>query len=715
MISVTENSIIITELPDGALLRQRILWIDNDGHDCFLIDIDDKKAFPVYRTFPSINKGLEEREIFVELVDPFMKAIHEGEISDKHKRRRDKNWRYIKEAVSPENEPDIFNEKIRWKMIQEIVEQHDKLHPMTVYKYLRRFWQRGKIQNALLPDYEATGVKERNYVEKKAGRKREHSENQGIPLTKKVKEHFDIVLKKYYYVEGNSTLKYTHDQLIKEYYSNVVFEGGKKVYIPLSQRPSLRQLNHYNAKHYNNTKNRKKRIGSKKYHLTERPVLGTSIVRGPGSVYQIDSTKSNVYLVSRFNQGHIVGRATNYFVIDVDSREVAGVYIGFEEASWVGAMMALANASMDKVEFCKEHDIEITPEMWRAKHMPRMLRTDKGPEYTGGKIERFLNAFSIKEDITPTGRADLKGIVEQFIYRVEEKIKPLVPGYIHKDAGERGTRDYRKEAVLNIEDYTKLIIQEILNHNQNHWIEDYPRTKEMIQDNVKPIPNELWSWGISKNSGILRSFPEEFVKFNLMPFEKAKVTTKGIKFENMYYSCDYVENEDWYYRANNQPWEINVSYDPRLTDYIYIHLNDGKYETCELLPRSEVYRGITFAEAILKQKMEKKEKADHYESIVLKGNINVISYTEEIVKEAAKRKGDNEIKEVSTDSIILHRALEKEMERKDSAFILNTKKHQEELTSPLPREVDIDETYEEDEAGDDDLAYLEKLQEEGLG
>ncbi|WP_029326688.1 Mu transposase C-terminal domain-containing protein [Bacillus coahuilensis] len=450
----------------------------------------------------------------------------------------------------------------------------------------------------------------------------------------------------------------------------------------------------------------------KNNNLTERPVLGSSIVKGPGSVYQIDSTKSNVYLVSRFNPGKIIGRATVYYVIDVFSREVVGFYIGLEEASWVGAMMALANANMDKVEFCKQYGYEITPDMWRAKHMPLVIRTDKGPEYTSDKIERYLLAFSIKFDNTPTGRADLKGIVEQYIYRAEERIKSLLPGYVHKDAGERGAPDYRKEAVLTIEDYTKIIIEGILNYNQNHWIEDYPVTKDMLKDNVKPIPNELWSWGISKARGILRTFDQKKVKFNLMPVEKASVKTTGIKFKNMHYSCKYVEDEDWYYRAESKTWKINVSYDPRLVDYIYIHLGNGKYEACELLPKSEVYRGMTFAEVKLKQDLEKKAKAIQEEAIE-KGNVNQKAIIEKIVEEATKRRGDRQIKQVTTKEILPNRAVDKELERKEEAFILMEENHYQKFTQ-VQKQADV-EDIDEEEDDDNDVALLRRLRRGKMG
>lgn len=712
---VTVNSIIVTEMPDGTLLRERILWIDNEGYDCYTIDIDGEKALPVYRRYQSILEGIEEKELFLEVIDPYLKIIHEDDIPIKHKNRRDKNWTYIQDAVSFENEPDIYNDKIRWRIIKEICNNHGKLHPMTLYKYLRRYWQRGKIVNALIPDYEATGVKERNYTEKKPGRSSINSEYESIPLTNEVKSQFDLVLNQYYKKEGYPTLTHVYKQLIKRFYTDIILRNGKKEYIVRKKKPSFWQLKHYNATYHNTSEDRKKRIGSRKFQLSERPVLGSSIVKGPGACYQIDSTKSNVYLVSRLNPGHIVGRATVYYVIDVFSREVAGLYIGLEEPSWVGAMMALANASMNKVTFCKEYGIDITPDMWRAQHMPRLLRTDRGSEYISKNIEPYLLAFSTEFDNTPSYRADLKGIVEQYIYRAEEKIKPLVPGYVHRDADERGTPDYRKGAALTIEDYTTIIIEGILNYNQNHWFKEYPVTKEMVMDEVKPIPNDLWSWGISKNNGILRTFPEEVVKFNLLPLETARVTKKGIKFKNMYYSCKYAEEEDWYYRANSETWTTKVSYDPRLTDYIYIHLGDGKYDTCTLTPSSTVYKGLTFAEAKITQKAIKEGWAKH-EPIELQGDINLIARIEEKVEEAEKRKGDNQIRGVTTEDIIPHRAAEKEVERKERVFLLdNNATYQEvdETPKEVGREVTNHQELEEDD-DEDIFAHLQKLQEERL-
>ena len=67
-----------------------------------------------------------------------------------------------------------------------------------------------------------------------------------------------------------------------------------------------------------------------------------------------------------------------YFVIDVWSRLIVGVYIGFEGPSWIGAMMALINMVTPKVEFCRQFGIEISHDQWPSHHAPRTILADRG-------------------------------------------------------------------------------------------------------------------------------------------------------------------------------------------------------------------------------------------------------------------------------------------------------------------------------------------------
>ncbi|MBW4573588.1 MAG: hypothetical protein KME31_38255 [Tolypothrix carrinoi HA7290-LM1] len=56
---------------------------------------------------------------------------------------------------------------------------------------------------------------------------------------------------------------------------------------------------------------------------------------------------------SAINRSWIIGRPTLYLVIDVFSRLIVGFIVTLEPPSWLGAMLALENATADKVFFCQ--------------------------------------------------------------------------------------------------------------------------------------------------------------------------------------------------------------------------------------------------------------------------------------------------------------------------------------------------------------------------
>ena len=63
---------------------------------------------------------------------------------------------------------------------------------------------------------------------------------------------------------------------------------------------------------------------------------------------------------------------------------ICGIYVGLESGSYLGAMMALLNATTDKVEFCKQYGIEIEEKDWPVHHLPESITADRG-ELEGGK------------------------------------------------------------------------------------------------------------------------------------------------------------------------------------------------------------------------------------------------------------------------------------------------------------------------------------------
>lgn len=345
------------------------------------------------------------------------------------------------------------------------------------------------------------------------------------------------------------------------------------------------------------------RYSKKEYELKHRPILSHSALEtdGPGTRFQVDATIADIYLVSSFDRNLIIGRPVIYGIMDVYSRLITGVYVGLEGPSWIGAMMTLDNMTMDKVEFCKQYDIDIDESEWPAHHLPETIIADRG-EFEGYGVEQLINNLNVKIENTSPYRGDLKGIVERQFRTINEKIKRKAPGAIQKEFRERGDRDYRLDASLNLEEFTKIIIHLVLNHNQR-TIEKYPLEKAMIKEHLTPSPLNLWKWGLSNRKGSLQTVQNRSIlRLNLLPKGKARITRAGIKFKGLSYGSDKALNDQWYLKRKSE--RIDVVYDPRSMDKIYIPYIDGRgFDTCYLLEMSSQYRGESLEEIEFYQQM----------------------------------------------------------------------------------------------------------------
>ncbi|WP_209440918.1 DDE-type integrase/transposase/recombinase [Paenibacillus maysiensis] len=265
--------------------------------------------------------------------------------------------------------------------------------------------------------------------------------------------------------------------MIKEFYSEGVYFENKRERIVIadqSKLPTMTQFRYWYQKEHGVETTMVARIGCRKFEKDHRAVLGSSTFEavGPGSRFQIDATVADVYLISRYNPDWIIGRPVLYLVIDVYSRMIVGMYVGLEGPSWMGAMMALSNAASDKTVYCAHHGIEIPKTVWPCEHLPEVLLADRG-ELEGYNVERLINAFNLHVENGASYRADWKGVVEKQFDIVQKKVKPFLPGYVDKDFQERGARDYRLDAKLTLEQFTQIMIKQILKYNTSHYLESY--------------------------------------------------------------------------------------------------------------------------------------------------------------------------------------------------------------------------------------------------
>ncbi len=672
MISV--NSVFkYVDVEDG----ERIRIIELDENYVYIVNIDAVTSMPRKESVSKIAEEIECNKL-IKIKDPYIKIIEDKELSEVQLNKRNEDWQLI-EKYWQLYKDDILNKSNRVKSFESICNESNN-GMNKVKRLFSRFWQRGMNKNALIPDYDKSGgrgkEKKLNNIKTGKPRKADYLGNKidGINITEDVKKQFAFAIDKYYRNNKKGSLKETYTLILKDFYSDSFIEENEIKYRVWddSRIPTYDQFYYWFKKKENIKKDIIFRESEKEFNLKHRQLLSNSTQEtdGPGTRFQVDATIADVYLVSSLNRNRVIGRPVVYAIIDVFSRIVTGIYVGLEGPSWIGAMMALDNMIANKVEYCKEYGIEISDEQWPCRHLPEIIIADRG-EFEGYNVENLINNLNVKIENTSPYRGDLKGIVERRFRTTNEKIKHKTPGAIQKEYRKRGDRDYRLDATLTLEEFTKIYINIVL-HNNSKIIDKYPMDKEMIADEITAVPINLWNWGIENRKGRLKTVDREVLRLNILPKGKASVSRAGIRFKGLYYSSDKAVKEQWF--VNLKVRSIEVVYDPRNMSKIYIPYNNGlDYDECYLIDASLQYKDCLLEEIIFNEELdsELKDKALRDQN---QNNIDLEREIDRIVKQAKKEKAKdinyNTSPNQKLKGIKNNRAIEKEINRQDEGFNL---------------------------------------------
>ena len=656
---------------------ERIRIIETDEENAYVVNIDSASSMPKVEKLQQLEEEIDAEKLVL-VKDPFSKILEDKELTEVQIKKRDLDWQLI-EKYWEDNKGKILQKSYRSKVFKRISDESG-VSLSTVKKLFSRFWQRGMNKNALLPDYINSGArgKERNLSGKKVGRPKKvdyYGESiEGINITSDVKKHFELSINKYYRNKKKPSLTETYTLMLKDFYSDRYVENNDVKYKVWDESliPSYQQFYYWFRKTKDVQKDIVFRESEKEFNLKHRQLLSNSTQEtdGPGTRFQVDATIADIYLVSSLNRNRVIGRPVVYAIIDVFSRMITGIYVGLEGPSWIGAMMALDNMIADKVQFCKEYGIEISEEQWPCRHLPEIIIADRG-EFEGYNVENLINNLNVKIENTSPYRGDLKGIVERSFRTTNEKIKHKTPGAIQKEFRKRGDRDYRLDATLTLEEFTKIYINIVLHHNSK-IIDKYPMDKEMIADEITASPINLWNWGIKNRKGRLKTVDREVLRLNILPKGRASVSRAGIRFKGLYYSSDKAVKEQWF--VNLKVRSIEVVYDPRNMSKIYIPYNNGlDYDECYLIDASLQYKDCLLEEIIFNEELdsELKDKALREQN---QNNIDLEKEIDKIVKQAKKEKAKdinyNKSPNQKIKGIKKHRAIEKELNRQDEGFSL---------------------------------------------
>lgn len=581
----------------------RILKISFD--QIIWIDIESPSALPNAILLDEITSAIDDGQLsreedpFSQLAFTLIKQGSSGQI------KRDRNLGYIQDLV---NNSECFDPKFRFSKINEIC-KNTGATKKTLYKLLRRYWQRGQIPNALLPDYKKSGAKgqKRTTPSCKLGRPRKYTPGIGAVVDETVERLFRIAIERHVITTKEKSFPYAYRRFVDLY--QTYFPD-----IPQSERPSLEQMRYFFKREYGKQNTLKKRINAIVYNKDVAPLTSTvnANTLGPASRVEIDATIADIYLVSDNDPYKIVGRPTVYIIKEVFSRLIAGYYIGFQHPSYAVAIHALAMAMLDKVELCNRYSFEITREQWPAIGLPGAILADRG-ELLGHQIETFEEGFNVRIENAPSRRADAKGIVERSFRTIQAEFKPFAPGVVEGPISKkRGGKDYRQDAALSVTEFTQIILSSILYHNQYAVLQDYDRCNDM-PDDLQMTPLNIWNWGIQNRTGGIRAVSEEQLKIGLLPRTKATISNLGICVFGLYYTSTQLIKSGWLQRSKEirRPQALTAAYDLASADRIILFptADTTEYWICNLTPRSRQFSGMSFWDVWRAQTKQKETTA----------------------------------------------------------------------------------------------------------
>jgi putative transposase len=691
---------------------ERVIWLDAERRTVITIDIFAHGAMPTLRLYDDLTRAITSDAARILTTDPYAELRRrDQDINPSQRQRRDETWRFLGPLIAEHNTELLLRPDRRGLLIRECAAR-DGLSKAVIYKYLRRYWQAGRTPNALLPAFDKcggrgkrrhprTGTQEAAKLGRPSARAVNSGRRLGIRITPEIERKFERGVKQFYETRAERSLRDAYQLTLEAFFHDgyTLIAGTPVPVLPIAEDlPSFGQFRYWYDKHRDAQREDKARRGERAYNLTGRALLGdsTQMASGPGSLYQIDATIGDIYLVSSFDRTRIIGRPVIYVCIDVFSRLVTGIAVALEGPSWLGAMLALDNVAEDKVALCAGYGIEITDEMWPCHHLPEAILADRS-EFEGYDADNLVGSLGVSIHNTPPYRADWKGIIERHFRIANDKFIHFMPGAVARQR-DRDESDHRLDAVLTLDEFRKLFICHVLNHNGSHYLSDYQKDSFMIADAVERYPLDLWNWGIKNCSGHLRTLPREIVRLNLLPRKQATITPQGIRFEpELYYTCELALREGWFARAGRRgASKIEVAYDPRSVDLIYLCLEGGRrLEVCHLTAASaKAFCGHDWHEVIDYSALEAQAK-DAARTRFIRSEAEAHALQKQIVTEAmektlaARASAGRQSKRARRRGISVNRALERQNERNQEGWRLDTKEPA--LSPPTPPAVDDQE------------------------
>ncbi|MRW93869.1 hypothetical protein GJ699_28145 [Duganella sp. FT80W] len=561
----------------------RILWISPEQSHAYVFDVAAHSAEVELIHLSVLHADIRAGHASVLPADPYLMVVSQELLPAKHLQLRARAWEIIGALVA--QEPDIYEARLRGQMIAQATAQHDVSHP-TIYRYLRRYWQRGQTPNALLPDYGNSGGRgkvRQSSAGVKRGRPRKNGAEAGPGLNadEEIRRTFRVATARFAAANARFSRLGAYQQMLNDFFVERRIDAASGRVLtalahPAKEVPTFGQFNYW----LDHDDDRPPEVARRQHSLAAMPMAQqatpdmSALPQGrPGAGFYLDAVRAEVQLVSRADRHQAIGRPLVYVVTDTFSRMVCGVYVGIGEPQWPQAMLALANCGADKQRYAQQYGRRIEDGQWPVQHLPETLFVNAGLTL-GWSGDTLLNNFNLRCVAADDGPAEWRAVLAKRF----NLLAPTAEGM-----------PCRLDGVMDLDQFTRIVIDCVLYHN----------SRQPLAQAGNATPRQLWDWGVEHRGGGLKVYPEQLVRCSLMPVAQASVTADGITLFDSIYTCGRATNERWFERARLRgAWHVRVAYDPANLDMVFLLDPSApmQFHACHLADVSAAHLHLSAAE-----------------------------------------------------------------------------------------------------------------------
>lgn len=566
----------------------RVLWISPDRVQAYLFDVADKSAEVEPASMAALAEDLAAGRARLLEHDAHLVLKSAEQLPDKYRQLRARAWEIIEPLTR--HEPDIYEPRLRGQLVAHYTRLYGVSHP-TIYRYLRRYWQRGQTPNALLPDYANSGARGKVRAASagvKRGRPRQSGTDPGLNADEEIRMVFRVAVARYAAQHLKFSRRGAFRQMLGEFFRarRIDLRTGRVEYpadAAAQPLPTFGQFSYWLDRDLDRPAGIVRRVSRGARPAPPAPDCDESRLPPgqPGEAYQLDAVLADVQLVSRADRAQLAGRPLVYVTLDRYSGMVTGLAVSLERHAATQAMLAVANSGADKARFCQRHGRLIGPQEWPSRHLPANLLVP--PELAGGwNGDILLHNFGVH--CMAAGAAPAPWT--QWRTVLARRFRLLAP---NADGAAS-----RLDGVLDLEQFTRVVIDCVLYYNNGGAADQ------------GLAPRALWELGAARRGVARKPYPEQLVRCCLLPRALATVTADGIRLHDSYYTCARAIEEDWFGRARLRgQWSVKVGYDP--ADLATIYLPDAgaalQFHACHMMARSQQHQHLSASEvALLRQR-----------------------------------------------------------------------------------------------------------------